>query len=108
MPLAFECVRVPLRLPNPRRAPLTVEPQSIRSIMRHSARAAGATENVKDRASVTGCVRPNEWRISRRERENHIPKSLASRARSGRLHARVGRQTLDMRYLEIVLPQLYC
>src|SRR5689334_13847851 len=33
---------------------------------------------------------PNELRISRREREYHVPKSLGSRARSGRLDARVG------------------
>ena len=32
---------------------------------------------------------PNALRISRREREYHVPKWLESRARSGRLHARV-------------------
>ena len=35
-------------------------------------------------------LRPNGLRISRREREYHVPKSLESRARSGRLDARVG------------------
>ena len=36
-------------------------------------------------------LRPNVLRISRREREYHVPKSLESRARSGRLDACVGR-----------------
>ena len=59
MPPTLVCVRVPPRLSNPRRAPPPSKPLSIGSIVRDSARAAGDTEKDQERASATGCVRPN-------------------------------------------------
>ena len=59
MPPTLVCVRVPPRLSKSRRAPRPFAPRLIRSLVRDGAQAAGDTEKIKDRPSVTGCVRPN-------------------------------------------------
>jgi hypothetical protein len=54
-----------------------------------------------------GTARPNELRISRREREYHVLKSPESRARSGRLHARVS-PLWSSELIEFRVAQLRC
>ena len=53
---------------------------------------------------------PNELRISRRERGTRLLKSPGSRARSGRLHARVRPQAMSVFHKgqTIALGEMYC